>query len=80
MLHPCVIKFELSWSKKINSLGNERAEIWVVSRMKVVLSQIMKDQTEKEKININRSRAKTSYGLYCVWKRYIEVLSPGTCD
>lgn len=29
MLHPYVIKFELSWSKKINSLGNERAEIWV---------------------------------------------------
>ena len=53
MLHPCVIKFELSWSKKINSRGNERAEIWVVNRMKIVLSQIMKDQTEKEKININ---------------------------
>jgi len=47
------MKFELSWSKKINSLGNERAEIWVVSRMKVVLSQIMKDQPEKEEIHIN---------------------------
>ena len=63
MLHPYVIKFELSWSKKINSLSNERAEIWVnesririeleQNRMKVVLSQIMKGQPEKEKININ---------------------------
>ena len=71
MLHPCVIKFELSWSKKINSLGNERAEIWVVNRMNVVLSQIMKDQTEKEKININWSKAKAKlWVVLCPEKIY----------
>lgn len=65
------MKFELSWSKKINSLGNERAEIWVVSRMKVVLSQIMKDQPEKEEIHINWSRAKMKlWAVLCPEKIY----------
>lgn len=49
--------------------------------MKVVLSQIIRKASQrKRKLILIEVGLRLSYGLYCVQKRYIEVLTLGTCD